>query len=103
LREGAKLFHHLPEEEPYSKINRWRHPSLPRLAQTKRPCHSSWPENAMMTILIIVLVIILLGGGGGYYARGQYGNAGLGGVLGLLLIVLIVLWLAGVLGGPGRL
>ena len=36
----------------------------------------------MSTILIIILLILIFGGGGGYYARGRYGNAGLGGVLG---------------------
>ena len=49
----------------------------------------------MSTILIIILLILIFGGGGGYYARGRYGNAGLGGVLGVVLVILIVLWLLG--------
>lgn len=52
----------------------------------------------MYTILVVILLLMVLGGGGGYYAHGQWGVPGLGGVLGLVLIVLIIFWL---LGGVG--
>ena len=55
----------------------------------------------MSTILIIILLILIFGGGGGYYARGRYGNAGLGSILLVVPIILIVLWLVGGIGAYG--
>ena len=40
----------------------------------------------MSTLLIIVILLLLFGGGGGYYAYGNYGGTGLGGVLGTVLV-----------------
>ncbi len=47
----------------------------------------------MNTILFLVVFFLLIIAGSGYYARGRFGNAGLGGVLGVVLVVLVLVWL----------
>ena len=46
----------------------------------------------MSPILIILILLLLFGGGGGYYAYGQTGGLGIGGII---LIILVELLLTG--------